>query len=159
MRFTFALAFKRDKAPDGLGVWEKINAGPAVIRPTTINTFEPLKRVRDVDVNEVCQGDFIWRNGRNCLGMFSAKGRKGERPTLSILLEYPKDMHGSVANEVYEFIRSNFDYRLLYGVSPSEELFAQNYDVYRFANCGAIPPDETLIIANQGCFEFFEQCS
>lgn len=158
MRFTFALAFKDGKAPDGLDVWRLINGGPAVIRPTSVNTFEPLRKVRDVNVEEVCKGDFIWRNGRKCLGMFYPVGFNG-KATLAILLEYQHDRHDSLVPEVYEFIRLTFDFRLLYGVSPSDELFKQKYPVYQLANCGAIPPDETVITANKELYEYFEEHS
>lgn len=158
MRFTFALAFKDGKVPDGLHVWGLINRGPAVVRPTSVNTFEPLRKVRDVNIEEVCKGDFIWRNGRKCLGMFGPTGFKG-KATLAILLEYAHDRHDSLVPEVYEFIRSNFHYRMLYGMSPSDELFKHNYPVYKLANCGAIPPDETVITANKEPYEYFEEHS
>jgi hypothetical protein len=149
------LAFRERKVPNGLDVWGLINHGPAEMRPTSINTFEPLRKVRDVNVEEVCKEDFIWRNGRKCLGMFNPVGFNG-KATLSIILEYPHDRHGSIVPAVYEFIRSNFDFRLLYGVSPSDELFEQKYPVYKLANCGAIPPDESIITANKELFEYFE---
>lgn len=156
MRFTFALAFKDGKTPKGIDLWKIVNRGPFVIRPTSVNTFEPLRKVQNVDVEEVCKDDFIWRNGRKCLGMFDPKGWKG-KATLAILLEYPAPQHDALTREVYEFIKANFEYRLLYGVSPTDELMALNLDVHQLANCGAIPPDEGVITANRTLYEFFEE--
>jgi hypothetical protein len=155
MRFTFALAFRDGKAPKGLDLWSMINNGPAILRPTSVNTFEPLRKVEKVDVEEVCKSDFIWRNGRKCLGMFNPRGWKG-KATLAILLEYPEDQHEKLTEEVYNFIKSSFDYRLLYGISPTRELMDRNLDVHQLANCGAIPPDEAVITENRELYQFFE---
>jgi hypothetical protein len=155
MRFTFALAFKNGKSPNGIELWRMINCGPAVIRPTSVNTFEPLRKVGKVDVEDVCKNDFIWRNGRKCLGMFDPKA--WGKATLAILLEYPASQHEAVTREVYGFIKANFEYRLLYGVSPTDKLMELNLDVHQLANCGAIPPDEGVITANKTLYEFFEE--
>ena len=156
MRFTFAIAFKDGMAPKGIELWNVINRGPIVVRPTSVNTFEPLRKVQNVDVAEVCKEDFIWRNGRKCLGMFYPKGWKG-KATLAILLEYPASQHEAITGEVYDFIKANFDYRLLYGVSPTDELMDLNLAVHQLANCGAIPPDEGIITGNRALYDFFEE--
>jgi hypothetical protein len=156
MCFTFALVFKDGMPPKGLDLWNMINSGPAIIRPTEVNTFEPLRKVQDVNIEEVCQNDFIWQNGEKCLGMFNPKGRK-RRATLAILLEYPQAQHALLKLEVYQFIKTNLHYRLLYGVSPTEELMESNLEIHQLANCGAIPPNEKIITTNRNLYEIFEE--
>ncbi|HEX3355763.1 MAG TPA: hypothetical protein VHS31_02185 [Tepidisphaeraceae bacterium] len=156
MRFTFALAFKNGKAPKGTELWKMINSGPAILRPTSVNTFEPLRKIQNVDLAEVCKEEFIWRNGRKCLGVFNPNGWKG-KATLSTLLEYPEVQHEALTREVYEFIKASFEYRLLYGVSPTNELMELNLEVHQLANCGAIPPNEKIITANKTLYDFFEE--
>src|SRR4030095_2954606 len=155
MCFTFAVVLKNGQTPKGLDLWKTISSGPAIVRPTSVNTFEPLRMVQDVDVAKICQNDFIWRNGRKCLGMFNPSGWKG-KATLAILLEYPGSQHETLPDEVYEFIKARFQYRLLYGVSPTEELMNANLEVHQLANCGAIPPDERVITGNRTLYKFFE---
>jgi hypothetical protein len=156
MRFTLALVFKDGMTPKGLDFWNMINSGPAIIRPTEVNTFEPLRKIQDVNIEVVCQNDFIWQNEELCLGMFNPNGWKG-RSRLTILLEYPQAQHASLKLEVYQFIKSNLHYRLLYGVSPTEELMESNLEVHQLANCGAIPPNEEIIRTNRKLYEIFEE--
>lgn len=156
MKFSFALVFKKDKAPAGYDLWQMINNGPAIIKPTSVNNFEPLEEIENVDIERVCLKDYIWRNGRKCLGMYEPCGWKG-KATLAILLTYSANFHRELTKEVYDFIRSSFDYRLLYGVSPSLELMGINLDVHRWVSCGAIPPDEEMITTNSDLFEFYEE--
>jgi hypothetical protein len=69
---------------------------------------------------------------------------------LAVLLEYPAAQHQAVADEIYDFIKSSFEYRLLYGVSPNEALVSRNRRVHELANCGSIPRnDQQAITANK----------
>ena len=158
MNFTFAIAFKDGKAPKGLDLWRLINEGPSIVRPTSVNDHEPLRRVESVNIGTVCKGYFIWRNGRKCLGMFQPRGWKG-RATLAILLKYPEDRHQQITAEVYEFIKAKFACRLLYGVAPTRELMDQHVEVHQLANCGSIPPDESVVTNNKDLYEFFEEAA
>ena len=88
--------------------------------------------------------------------MFEPIGWEG-KAQLAILLEYPESQHMSLTREVYEFIKTNFRYRLLYGVSPTMELMKKNLKVHQLANCGAISPDEAVIISNRHLYEIFEE--
>src|SRR6516164_9610228 len=110
MNFTFALAFRHGKAPKGLELWRMIKEGPAILRPTSVNAHEPLRKVHNVNIEDVCKAYFIWRNGRRCLGLFSPSERKGTA-TLAILLEYPEGQHEKLTTEIHGWMKSKFDYR------------------------------------------------
>ena len=155
MNFTFAMAFDEHETPAGLELWIIINRGPEILTPRTANTFEPLRKVEDIDVRLICDDYFIWRNGRKCLGMFQPRGNgKG---TLAILLSYPKSQHPDVMVTVHKYLKQNLNYRLLYGAARTDELMARNLRIHQLVNCGAIPPDESLIIENSSLFEVYEQ--
>jgi hypothetical protein len=87
-----------------------IKEGPAILRPTSVNAHEPLRKVHNVNIEDVCKAYFIWRNGRRCLGLFSPSERKGTA-TLAILLEYPEGQHEKLTTEIHGWMKSKFDYR------------------------------------------------
>ena len=156
MKFTVSMILHPGYVPTGSELWKIISNGPEIGRPKSANRFEPLKNIEKIDVNKVCKNEFIWRNGRRCLGMYDPNGWGG-RSELALLLEYPSQKHEEIIDEVQNFIHTNFKCRLIYGVEPNKKLLKTNLEVHQLANCGAIPPDESIIISNYKLFEIYEE--
>ena len=154
MRFTFALAFEPENIPETQAFWGLIVSGPKVLRPKTAGVTEPLRKIEKFNPKEL-EKEIIWKNGKKCFGYFQPKGFKG-KATLSINLEYQAEKHTAIIEGVHGWLQENFEYRLLYGISPNEALAAHNLELQQTVSCGAIPPDESIIIENSGLFEVFE---
>ena len=155
MRFVFALKFNEKYIPETKEFWRLIISGPELLKPSSAGVTEPLKKIAEINPDNFDK-EIIWKNGSKCLGYFQPQGFRG-KATLSLNLQYNQKDHNKILKSVYEWLHSNFKYSLLYGVTPDEELYKKNVELQQIASCGAIPPDESILINNSHLFEVFEE--
>jgi len=138
------------------GMWELVINGLEIIRPKRCGNTEPLKKVGDVDLSNILSDDFIFSNGRKCLGIVHRPAfRDREYYSISLAIELKKGQ-SNIAEELYFWLRENTRFSCVYKATRTNWLLENHLAFHQTINTGVTELDLAMAIEMQELFDHFE---
>ncbi len=138
-------------------IWDAACNGPEIVRPKRCGIWDPFKLVADADLDSILRTDYCFTNGQACMAFVHRPGRWDSLYfNLTILLRVRKDRL-DVVEEVYEWLKTIVDYRYVYRIEITQELFDQHLDFHQRVQTGVSEIFLPEALTKQDLFDRFEE--
>lgn len=117
-------------------VWDAVVKGPAIIRPERCGNYEPLNRISKIDIDHVLAEDFIFSNGRVCLGMVNSPTFPHYNFYSVTILLTIRNTERAVADDVFDWLGTVLEPSIRYMATLTHDLFRNHLEFHQMLNAG-----------------------
>jgi hypothetical protein len=137
-------------------VWESVTTGPPIVQPKRFGTYEPLKPIADLPLEQVVGRSFFFSNGRKSNGAVFITRRRTRRFYNLTLDVTTRKGETDAAECVYRWLETTFPFTHCYLCSFTNAKTEQHPKALQLVNVGVFEPDLPRVLEIRFLFEHFE---